>query len=124
MGMKLHNKSQRVFTVGSTHFAPGQTLEFSDDTGARLRHLYPNEIINIDDVAKVFDQEVEKHVDAEPKHNPVLPEPKVAGAKEPKKNVFGKKFKAATEGAAKEDVSEGEVKEDEKLADESEELPV
>lgn len=65
MGIKLFHKGKRnIHGIAKDAngdpapfvFKPQTAIEFDEETGAKLRRLYGNEIISMDDVQKQFDQ--------------------------------------------------------------------
>jgi hypothetical protein len=50
MSIKLYNQGKRkiTFDMSAAPFCPGQTMEFDDLLGARLRSLFPTELLDID----------------------------------------------------------------------------
>lgn len=52
--VKLFNKGQRDIQGAGFVFKPQTALEFDAETAAKLKRLFPNELLSLDDVQKQF----------------------------------------------------------------------
>ncbi|WP_299074741.1 HeH/LEM domain-containing protein [uncultured Paraglaciecola sp.] len=57
MAVKLHNKGKRTIEYKGNNFDAGSTANFTEDAAKYLRKLYPNEVVDVNDVIKDFSGE-------------------------------------------------------------------